>query len=225
MGGIVSGILKIGGNIISGSKKKKASKKAQAALEAAQAQVRDTVNTNTEKVVDLYDPYSAVGKIGLDRLTSAYASGDPSSIILAGDPGYAFRKAEGEKSVQRAAAAKGGYYSGAQLKALTSYDQNIASEEYGNAYNRVLGLAGIGRSAADAKAGAYNSGTSMVAQSLLGTGQAQAQGALERGAISAATWSNSINDGIQAIESSIPGIGGAGGSLSSLASIFKKKAA
>ena len=52
------------------------------------------------------------------------------------DPGYQFRLAEGEKAINRAAAARGGYDSGGTLKALNRYGQGMASDEYQNAFNR-----------------------------------------------------------------------------------------
>jgi hypothetical protein len=72
------------------------------------------------------------------------------------DPGYQFRLAEGEKTINRAAAARGGYDSGGTLRALSRYGQNVASDEYQNAfnrwnaqnnqlYNRFASLAGVGQ--------------------------------------------------------------------------------
>jgi hypothetical protein len=52
------------------------------------------------------------------------------------DPGYAFRLSEGQKALDRSAAARGGLYSGATLKANDQYNQNFASNEYQDAYNR-----------------------------------------------------------------------------------------
>jgi hypothetical protein len=52
------------------------------------------------------------------------------------DPGYAFRLAEGQKGLDRQAAARGGLISGGALKAATRYGQDMGSQEYGNAYNR-----------------------------------------------------------------------------------------
>jgi hypothetical protein len=52
------------------------------------------------------------------------------------DPGYQFRMDEGLKAIDRSAAARGSLNSGATLKALTNYGQNLASSEYNNAYNR-----------------------------------------------------------------------------------------
>lgn len=52
------------------------------------------------------------------------------------DPGYEFRLSEGQKALDRSAAARGGLFSGEQLKANDQYNQNFASNEFGNAYNR-----------------------------------------------------------------------------------------
>jgi hypothetical protein len=52
------------------------------------------------------------------------------------DPGYNFRLSEGLKALDRQAAARGGMMSGAALKAAGRYGQDVASQEYGNAFNR-----------------------------------------------------------------------------------------
>jgi hypothetical protein len=54
------------------------------------------------------------------------------------DPGYAFRLAEGQKALDRQAAARGGLISGSALKAAQRYGQDMGSQEYGNAYTRAL---------------------------------------------------------------------------------------
>jgi len=52
------------------------------------------------------------------------------------DPGYLFRLAEGEKALERAAAARGQRYDPSTMKALQDYGQQAASQEFANAYNR-----------------------------------------------------------------------------------------
>ena len=52
------------------------------------------------------------------------------------DPGYAFRKQEGEAGINRMASASGGFFSGQRAKALNKYNQDYASQEYQNAFNR-----------------------------------------------------------------------------------------
>ena len=55
------------------------------------------------------------------------------------DPGYGFRMSEGMKGLERSAAARGGLLSGATLKGAQRFGQDIASNEYNNAYNRYVG--------------------------------------------------------------------------------------
>jgi hypothetical protein len=52
------------------------------------------------------------------------------------DPGYAFRLTEGQKAIERSTAARGGLQSGAALKAAARFGQDLASQEYQNAFNR-----------------------------------------------------------------------------------------
>jgi len=63
----------------------------------------------------------------------------PTDVTEQNDPGYQFRLAEGQKALERSAAAKGGLLSGGTAKALDRYGQDYASGEYGNVYNRALG--------------------------------------------------------------------------------------
>ena len=52
------------------------------------------------------------------------------------DPGYGFRLAEGQKTLDRQAAARGGLISGGALKAAQRYGQEMGSQEFTNAFNR-----------------------------------------------------------------------------------------
>jgi hypothetical protein len=52
------------------------------------------------------------------------------------DPGYAFRMSEGMKGLERSAAARGGLLSGGTLKGIQRFGQDLASQEFQNAFNR-----------------------------------------------------------------------------------------
>lgn len=52
------------------------------------------------------------------------------------DAGYQFRLQQGQDGIQNTAAAKGSLLSGATLKSLTNYASDLASQEYGKAYDR-----------------------------------------------------------------------------------------
>jgi len=63
------------------------------------------------------------------------------------DPGYAFRISEGQKALDRQAAARGGLISGGALRAATRYGQDMGSQEYQNAYTRFRDTQGLRRNA------------------------------------------------------------------------------
>lgn len=52
------------------------------------------------------------------------------------DPGYQFRQTEGQKAIERRLAAQGKTFSPEAAKALADYNQGLAAQEYGQAYNR-----------------------------------------------------------------------------------------
>ena len=52
------------------------------------------------------------------------------------DPGYAFRQSEGMRALERSAAARQGLLSGSALKGIQRFGQDLASQEYQNAFNR-----------------------------------------------------------------------------------------
>jgi hypothetical protein len=58
------------------------------------------------------------------------------------DPGYGFRMSEGLKAVDRQAAARGGLISGNALKASQAFGQDMASQEFNNAFNRFQTIRG-----------------------------------------------------------------------------------
>lgn len=148
-------------------------------------------------------PWLDAGKASLAQLAAGTGSGGslvkPFSLAdFHADPGYGFRISEGEKGIQRAASARGGLYSGATLKALARFNQDTASGEYGNAYNRyntdqsnqfnrLASIAGLGQTATNqvgqagqnaygtiASAGANASNN--ISQNLIGAGNARASG-------------------------------------------------
>jgi len=103
------------------------------------------------------------------------------------DPGYGFRMSEGMKGLERSAAARGGLLSGATLKGIQRYGQDLASQEYTNAFNRyqternarlnpLQSLAGVGQTATN-QLGAAGQNYATGAGEALGAGaQARASG-------------------------------------------------
>jgi hypothetical protein len=110
------------------------------------------------------------------------------------DPGYGFRLSEGQKALDRQAAARGGLISGGALKAATRFGQEMGSQEYGNAYNRALtsyntdvarenqlynrqaGLAGIGQTSTNLVGQAGQNYATSAGNLMTGGAAAQAAG-------------------------------------------------
>lgn len=148
-------------------------------------------------------PWLAAGRNALAEIAAGTGAGGslikPFSLSdFQADPGYDFRIGEGEKAIQRAASGRGGLYSGATLKALARFNQDTASGEINNAYNRynnnqnntfsrLASIAGLGQTATNqvsqagqnaygtiASAGANASNN--ISSNLMGAANARASG-------------------------------------------------
>lgn len=182
----------------------------------AQKEALDLQKRMYEENVARQQPYYQAGVNALAQLPGRAGAMPPAFQYrpeqLTTDPGYGFRLSEGLKALERSAAARGGLLSGGTGKALTRYGQEMASQEYGNAYNRALteynalrqreseeynrlaGLAGVGGTTAQQigaagqqygqQAGNLLTGTaSNVGNLLARQGQTAAEAALARGSI------------------------------------------
>ena len=139
MSGIATAV--IGSAVIGGVVASNAAGKAADAQQGAAQLSSDTqlkmFNQNREDAT----PWRDAGKVALSQLvTGTKAGGDFNrDFTLAdfnADPGYQFRMQQGQQALERSAAARGGALGGGALKSLTRYGQGVASDEYGNAYNR-----------------------------------------------------------------------------------------
>jgi len=115
--------------------KSAANKQADAAREAAQIQQEQFNLTNEQQKPYREAGYSALSDItGMKPyLTQQYTPEDFAQGI---DPGYAFRQQQGQEATNRMANTAGGLIGGNALQGLQNYSQGLASQEYGNAFNR-----------------------------------------------------------------------------------------
>jgi hypothetical protein len=162
---------------------KAASAQAQAASEAGDVQ-RDIF----ERQVELSRPYREAGELALNRLIPLATEYTPFGMEqFQADPGYGFRLSEGQKALERSAAARGNLLSGGTGKALTRYGQEMGSQEYQNAFNRyqaerqarlnpLQSLAGVGQTATQQLAGQAGQFGSNMAEAIGAAGQARASG-------------------------------------------------
>lgn len=106
----------------------------------AQTSAANSANATSKYIYDQQradqEPWRASGIKALAGLDNTDFQKDFTQNDFQKDPGYDFRIAEGQKALERSAAARGGLNSGATLKALARYGQDFASGEYNNAYNR-----------------------------------------------------------------------------------------
>jgi len=102
-------------------------------------------DTARNRMLDLIGLSGRTGAAGYGSANQPYsmAGFDPNSLMrnfgasdFQTDPGYNFRLSEGLKAIDRQAAARGGLISGAGLKAAGRFGGDLASQEYGNAFNR-----------------------------------------------------------------------------------------
>lgn len=144
-----------------------ASKQAEATTEAAgisaqaSREALDLQRRMYEEGVARQQPWLQAGQTALNKLIPEATSYTPFGMAqFQADPGYAFRLSEGQKALERSAAARGGLLSGAAGKALTRYGQDMGSQEYMNAFNRyqteraarlnpLQSLAGVGQTTAN----------------------------------------------------------------------------
>lgn len=89
-----------------------------------------------ERQLELQAPFREAGVRALPELEAASRYTPFGMKQFKADPGYGFRLAEGQKALERQAAARGGLISGGALKAASRYGQEMGSQEYTNAFNR-----------------------------------------------------------------------------------------
>lgn len=158
----------------------------------------DTQAASAEKAINTQDlqyaqtrqdqlPFMQAGVRALGKLESAADYTPFGMDQFNADPGYSFRLAEGQKALDRSAAARGGLISGSALKAATRYGQDMGSQEYTNAFNRyqaertaklapLQSLAGVGVTTAQTLGQAGAANATNVGNLITGAGAASAAG-------------------------------------------------
>jgi len=153
-----------------------------------------------ERQVQLQEPFREIGLTAQNRLADLLGISGRTNAPGYGyglqpftmaqyqeDPGAAFRLKRGLEAVERTAAARGGLLSGNQLRGVTELGQELASQEFQNAFNRfqsnrsnvlnpLQSLAGVGQTSTNALTNAAGN---------LGSGMASAYGQLGAGTASA----------------------------------------
>ena len=151
MSGLASASIVGGSSLASGYMGAQASKEAaREQRRAAQQQLELQRQMYNQQRAD-FEPFSGAGLQAQNALMLGLGLGgtpaqegygalmrDFSMADYEADPGYQFRLQEGLKALDRQAAARGGTLSGAALKGTQRYAQDVASQEYSNAFNRYM---------------------------------------------------------------------------------------
>jgi hypothetical protein len=189
----------VGSSLLGSSASKSAAgTQAAASRDATAAQER-----MFERQIDLQEPFREAGLAGQNRLLELLGLGDnkkalgygkyasaefsPANFLANQDPGYAFRMSEGMKALDRSAASRGGLFSGATIKGAQRFGQDLASQEYQNAFNRYqtsrtntlnpfASLAGVAQSSANTLGNAAGQFGQQIGSNIIGAGNAMAAG-------------------------------------------------
>lgn len=155
----------------------------------------DARNSAISQLLSLYGLGQNNGSPTYGALTRQFTGAD-----LANDPGYQFTRDQGLANIQNTAAARGGLYSGATLKALNKFNSGLADSTFTSAFNRdqqsknqqanfLSNLAGLGSSITSGTQTMGANTAANIGSGLVGIGNAQAAAGVARGNI----WGNAFN--------------------------------
>lgn len=122
--------------LIGGKMSSDASKSAARTSAAASDRASDVQREMFERNVELNAPFREAGVNALNKLVPLTDYQNFGMDQFQADPGYAFRMSEGMKALEGSAAARGGLLSGNTLRGIQRYGQDMASQEFQNAFNR-----------------------------------------------------------------------------------------
>jgi hypothetical protein len=184
----ISAAVGIGSSLLGAS----SSRRAASAQENSAQQAADVQRYMFDQTAEQQRPWREAGVNALAQMTQGTQPGgrymsDFSMDDFQQDPGYAFRLGEGLKALDRQAAARGGLISGNALKAAGRYGQEMASQEYGNAFNRfqtqrgnqfnrLAGIAGTGQTAVNQLGNFGQQAAGNIGNSMMQAGNARASG-------------------------------------------------
>lgn len=201
----IVGTAVIGGVIQADSARKATNAQKRSANSAASLQHQQYLQQREDA-----EPWRQAGQNALSQIESGMSDfqRDFTAQDFQADPGYEFRMKEGQKALERSAAARGGQQSGGTMKALTRYSQGVASDEFGRArgrfnedrdrrFNRLASIAGVGQTANQNLAAAGSSYAANAGQALTAAGNATAAGAIAQGNAANQALSTGMNSWMQ----------------------------
>lgn len=175
MGGASLGSALIGSN---------AAKKASQLQADAAHQATDTQWNMFNLARGDLQPFREIGTRAASTLGDLYGvgGGQPfskaSMDAFTSSPDYAFAKQQGETELDRMLTKNGMFDSGAALKGAQRFGQGLATNQFGNYFQRLMSLSQLGAGAAQTGAGLAQGSGQGIANTQMGLGQAQASGVI-----------------------------------------------
>ena len=184
---VTAALIGAGGAIVGGMISGSAARSAAGTQAAAADRATDVQREMFERQVKLQEPWRKAGEQALNKLIPLTDYRQFGMRQFQADPGYGFRMSEGMKALERSAAARGGLLSGATLKGIQRFGQDLGSQEYQNAFNRyqaerqarlgpLQSLAGVGQTTAQQLGQAGQQMASNVGETLTSGAAARASG-------------------------------------------------
>jgi hypothetical protein len=163
------------------------SNKASKAQQQAQREASAAEERMFNRQVELQEPFRQAGVNALPELVEASRYTPFGMEQFQADPGYGFRLKEGLRALESSAAARGGLLSGNAMRGITRFGQGLASEEFGNAFNRyqteraarlnpLQSLVGLGQTSANTLGSAAGQYGQTMAQNAAQMGNIRASG-------------------------------------------------
>ena len=216
-----------GSSILGGVSQSRAAKRAADAQVQSAAEASRLQREMFDRQVQLQEPFRQGGITGQNRIMELLGIGgdatagdygrfgrDFSMADYEADPGYAFRLSEGNKALERSAAARGMVMSGSMFKGAQRFGQDLASQEYQNAFDRYqtnrsnqlnpLGtLMASGQGAANTLSGAAGQLGTQLGENAMGAGNARASRYINQ--------ANAYTDALSGVTNAFTGYIGRGG--------------
>jgi hypothetical protein len=176
------------------SAKKAAKAQTKAADQSIAEQRRQYDQTRADQT-----PWRTAGSAAIDKMAAVYGlngmtaknpDGTPAQYGgFFASPDYQFRKDESIKAANAGLASRGLLNSGAAVRAKTALAGNLASSEFGDWWNRLAGVAGVGQTATQATSNAGQNAANNISAAYQNAGNARASAYMNTGA--------AINNGLQ----------------------------
>ncbi|MEJ0093830.1 MAG: hypothetical protein WDN46_10410 [Methylocella sp.] len=233
VGAAIGGLGSIGSALIGSNAAQQASQQQIQASELAQQTENNLLQQTTKETA----PFRQAGVGAVDQLSNIFgipfASSNIGGVSMPGSaggqsainaamanftntPNFQFAFDQGEQALDRSAAASGQLLSGGQLKAAQQFGQGLASQQFGNYFNQLLSLAGLGQTATGQQVGANTGVANSLAGLQTGAGTAAASGTVGSanalsGGLSSLGLFGALGTGALGTSGSASSFGGTGG--------------